>query len=295
MESLRIFVSFQVEDRPLAARIKEFINEVPYMRAFSVNLLDLLDDRAGNKVLNPALLYKTLSNPDAALVVLSQNYLSDPWFYHELPALFVLEQALKSDWLIPVLVDNVSNEQIPHYLRDRPALDFRSANFNETLPRLIGALEQRRQKRASEVFIVHGHGNLRDVVARFIERLGLTPVILEEQVSASSTIIEKLERNRNVGYAVIVLTPDDVGAAREDSSGLQPRPRQNVIFEMGFFMGILERHRVCALLSGFSGPPVEFSDFAGITYISMDRGNWETQLARELRAQGFIFDFDRFL
>ena len=67
----------------------------------------------------------------------------------------------------------------------------------------------------SEVFVVHGHDlALRDRVARLIQRLGLTPVILEEQSSAGLTIIEKFERHAgDAEYAVVLLTPDDVGAA----------------------------------------------------------------------------------
>ena len=224
------------------------------------------------------------------MILLSRHYMSDPWFYHEMPALFALEQTLKSDLLIPVLLNGIADEQVPQYLRSRPSIDLRTSDLDSALPELLELLEQRRKRRASEVFIVHGHGTTRDSVARFIEKLGLTPVILEEQINAGGTLVEKLERNRDVGCAVVILTPDDVGASRETPDDLHPRPRQNVVFEMGFFMGILERHRVCALLSGFTGPPTEFSNFSGIVYISMDRGDWQAQLARELQAHGFIFD-----
>jgi predicted nucleotide-binding protein len=61
-----------------------------------------------------------------------------------------------------------------------------------------------------EVFIVHGHAEgPRESVARFVERLGLRPIILHEQASEGRTIIEKIERHSGVGYVVVLLTGDD--------------------------------------------------------------------------------------
>jgi predicted nucleotide-binding protein len=62
----------------------------------------------------------------------------------------------------------------------------------------------------------------------------------------------------------------------------QPRGRQNVIFELGFFFGKLGRERVCVLLAGGVEEP---SDIAGLVYITIDAGGaWKYQLARELTA-----------
>jgi predicted nucleotide-binding protein len=85
---------------------------------------------------------------------------------------------------------------------------------------------------SNEVFIVHGHDSLAmNEVARLIERAGLDAVILHEQVNAGRTIIEKFEHHAGVaGFAVVLLTPDDVGGPSRDA--LQPRARQNVIGEM---------------------------------------------------------------
>jgi Predicted nucleotide-binding protein containing TIR-like domain/TIR domain len=296
MESLRvkIFISYQAEDGSTATSLRRELNRLPNMSAYNLHLPGVMDDRTGRKVFDLELLYRSIGYPDIALVLLSPHYLSDPWFYHEMPALFALETELRSEFLIPILANGVKDEQIPHYLRGRPSVDLRQGEFKTAFPRVVELIEEREKGRASEVFVVHGHGETREVVARFLEKIGLTPILLVEQPSGSSTIIEKLEHNRQVGYAIVILTPDDVGASRENPANLQPRPRQNVVFEMGFFMGILERHRVCALLSGFSGPPADFSDFLGIVSISMN-GDWKTQLAKELRAQGFLFDAQKLL
>jgi len=58
----------------------------------------------------------------------------------------------------------------------------------------IGASSFVANSDSREVFVVHGndHGN-KETVARFLEKLGLHPIILHEQADAGRTIIEKFE------------------------------------------------------------------------------------------------------
>jgi predicted nucleotide-binding protein len=141
-----------------------------------------------------------------------------------------------------------------------------------------------------KIFIVHGHaGELREAVARFLERLGFEPIILHEQANQGKTIIEKFESHADVGFAVILLTPDDVGAP---SGGQQrPRPRQNVILELGYFIGRLGRGRVCALKAGDIEMP---SDILGIVWTHFDAGGaWKLGLAKELQAAKYPVDWNK--
>lgn len=141
-----------------------------------------------------------------------------------------------------------------------------------------------------KVFLVHGHAEgVRETVARFIGNMGLTPIILHEQVSRGDTIIEKLEAYGDVGYAVVLLTPDDVGGASPES--LKPRARQNVILELGYFLGRLRRDHVCALYQGEIELP---SDYTSVVYIPLDSGGgWRIHLAKELQAAGFDVDMNK--
>jgi predicted nucleotide-binding protein len=135
---------------------------------------------------------------------------------------------------------------------------------------------------ARKVFIVHGHdGEAKETLARFLGRLGLEPIILHEQPNAGATLIEKFEVfSRDVAFAVVLLTPDDVGAKKSTSPNLVPRARQNVILELGYFMGKLGRGRVCALYRKDLDLP---SDYQGVVYVEMDdAGAWKTRLAQEL-------------
>ena len=132
-----------------------------------------------------------------------------------------------------------------------------------------------------KVFVVHGHDNeAKEGTARFLEKLGLQPVILHEQPSSGRTIIEKFENySDDIGFAVVLLTPDDVGAPKSADTRLKPRARQNVIMELGYFMGRLGRTRVCALYKGDVELP---SDYQGVLYIEMDvAGAWKAKLAQE--------------
>jgi predicted nucleotide-binding protein len=145
---------------------------------------------------------------------------------------------------------------------------------------------------SGKVFVVHGHDEgVRETVARFIGHLGLTPIILHEQASQGRTIVEKLERHGDVGYAVVLLTPDDVGGT--DPAKLQPRARQNVILELGYFLGRLGRDRVCGLYRGELELP---SDYMGVIYIRFDSGGgWRLSLAKELKAADFDVDMNKAL
>ena len=144
-----------------------------------------------------------------------------------------------------------------------------------------------------EVFVIHGRNNeTKETVARFLQNLDLTPLILHEQPNQGQTIIEKFEQHAQVGFAVALLTPDDVGSLQDARDELKPRARQNVVFELGYFLGRLGRERVCALIKGNVEPP---SDYDGVVYISLDDGGWKMDLIRELKNAGFEVDANQAL
>lgn len=140
-----------------------------------------------------------------------------------------------------------------------------------------------------KVFIVHGHDDgAREMVARFLERIGLEAIILHEQANQGRTIIEKVVAHGNVGFAVVLLAPDDEGCAKGGEP--EPRARQNVLLELGYFIGRLGRDKVCALKRGKLEIP---SDFAGVVWETMDTsGGWKQSLARELEAAGHTIDWN---
>ncbi len=137
----------------------------------------------------------------------------------------------------------------------------------------------------SQVFIVHGHDEIaRLEVVRFVEALGLEPIILHMQASSGMTIIEKIAYYSNVGFGIVIYTPCDTGQKTGSLIG-RYRARQNVVFEHGYLIGKLERSRVTAVVKGDVEIP---NDISGIVYTPMDSdGKWQEQLKREMRAVGF--------
>jgi len=141
----------------------------------------------------------------------------------------------------------------------------------------------------NEIFIVHGRDNLPKVtLARWLESNKLNPIILHEQTSGgATTLIEKLENHASrAKFAIIILTPDDVGRLK-DTTSEQPRARQNVVLELGYFLGLLGRKNVCCLYKDTLEIP---SDFNGVLFIPFKEDVKETymELARELTNSGFI-------
>jgi predicted nucleotide-binding protein len=146
--------------------------------------------------------------------------------------------------------------------------------------------------RGRKVFVVHGHDEAAlQAVARFLEKLKLEAVVLREEPDQGRTIIEKFEALAGeVGFAVVLLTPDDLaGTVGEPSQA--SRARQNVIFELGYFVGRLGRGRACPLRKGEVEIP---SDLYGVIYSEMDAGEgWKLKLMKELKAAKLDFDANR--
>ena len=139
-----------------------------------------------------------------------------------------------------------------------------------------------------KVFIVHGHdGELKQSVARIVEKQDLTAVILNEQPSGGATIIEKIEQNSDVGAAICLFTADDK-CINENDGEITTRARQNVVFEAGYFIGKLGRENVILLADKEIEMP---SDLGGVVYTDME--NWQFSVCVELKKMGFEIDMNR--
>ena len=141
-------------------------------------------------------------------------------------------------------------------------------------------------------FVVHGHdhGN-KEMVARFLAKLDIEPVILHEQADEGKTIIEKFEKHAaGAGVAVVILTADDIGSSKATPNSEELRARQNVVLELGYFVGKIGRHRTFALVESNVTLP---SDIHGVVYIPLDSEGWRLRLVRELKAAGLPVDANR--
>jgi predicted nucleotide-binding protein len=115
-----------------------------------------------------------------------------------------------------------------------------------------------------KIFIVHGHDDKAKLQLSKIlkDDLGFEPVILQEESNVSlETIIAKFERlAKDCTAAIILFTPDD------EANG-KFRPRQNVILELGYFLGKFQdqpNRRIIIIKTGDIEIP---SDISGVLYL----------------------------
>lgn len=147
--------------------------------------------------------------------------------------------------------------------------------------------------RSNKVFVVHGH----DEVAKtnlevFLHEIGLEPIVLHRQADEGLTVIEKFEKHADVGYAFILLTPDEVAYLAKDeqvddaSRKKEKRARPNVIFEFGYFVGRLGRSKVCCIYTGDVTLP---SDVNGLIYKRFEKSVEEVAygIMKDLKASGY--------
>lgn len=147
--------------------------------------------------------------------------------------------------------------------------------------------------RGKKVFVVHGHDDAAKTnLEVFLHEIGLEPVVLHRQADQGLTVIEKFEKHSEVGYAFILLTPDEAAYLASDAQKpeserkIEWRARPNVIFEFGYFIGKLGRSRVCCLYTGNVSLP---SDVNGMIYKSYEKSVEEVgySIIKDLKAAGY--------
>lgn len=146
---------------------------------------------------------------------------------------------------------------------------------------------------SNKVFVVHGHDHgVKTDVEKFLDEIGLEPVVLHREPDEGQTIIEKFEKHSDVGFAFILLTPDEIAytvdqeEVKDNERKKECRARPNVIFEFGYFVGKLGRNRVCCLHKGDVTLP---SDLSGLVYKQIE-ANVEAKgfaIIKELKAAGY--------
>lgn len=148
---------------------------------------------------------------------------------------------------------------------------------------------------SKKVFIVHGRDELAKTnLEILLKEMELEPIVLHRQPDEGQTVIEKFEKHgSDVGYAFILLTPDEIAYLAHEDSLLdierqkEKRARPNVIFEFGYFVGKLGRNRVCCLYTGGVTLPSDLDGFVYKQYnSSVEEIAWSIQ--KDLKAVGIL-------
>ena len=164
-------------------------------------------------------------------------------------------------------------------------------NDNKTVNPALMKLDENsklaiRKKNINRIFVVHGHDEeMKHAVARVLISLNLEPIILQEKPNENKTLIEKLEQYSDVDFAVVLLSPDDIAYEKEESeTDGKFRARQNVILELGYFLGKLDRHHVFVLYRESNNFEIP-SDYFGVLYTKYDEsGAWRYNMGKEMKA-----------
>jgi predicted nucleotide-binding protein len=148
-----------------------------------------------------------------------------------------------------------------------------------------------------DVFVVYGHDlGARTQLEAMLRRWNLEPLILDQLPSEGATLIEKLEKyaREDVGFGVVLATPDDVGNAIGKDDERKMRARQNVVLELGLLLAKLGRPRVAILLKN-QAQMERPSDLQGLIYLAFtdDVDEVKLSLAKEMHKQGLAIDLGR--
>jgi len=141
-----------------------------------------------------------------------------------------------------------------------------------------------------KIFIVFG----RDSVAKTeLEALlgywDISPIFLSDEISASETVIEQLEKYmEECNYGIVLATPDDEGYLAGFESDKKYRMRQNVVFEIGMLFFALGRNRTAIIVKEADKIDIP-SDIAGIKRIQYKEHISEVEkvITKELEAAGY--------
>ncbi|HXP28165.1 MAG TPA: TIR domain-containing protein, partial [Solirubrobacteraceae bacterium] len=133
-------------------------------------------------------------------------------------------------------------------------------------------------------------------VEHLLEQAGTAELtILDERPEERARLFERAqEQPATTRYAIVLLTADDIGAERLQSTEepyFTPRAQQQVVFEMGFLVAALTPGRVCVLYEEGVELPCELD---GLSHVRLDlAGTWQPKLLMKLRRAGFDYDMNR--
>ena len=180
------------------------------------------------------------------------------------------------------------------FLND-PTLD--AATMAQTIVSQCRILSEKGGRKYSRrIFVIHGHDTgLKNETARLLERIELEPVILHEQPDRGRLLLAKLQAElADVGFALVLLSPDDACVPRSGGGKKALRARQNVVFEYGMLLGLLGEGRVCAIVKGEVELP---SDIHGVLYKHLSESSSvhsvAVDLVKELKIAGYEIDANR--
>jgi predicted nucleotide-binding protein len=198
-----------------------------------------------------------------------------------------LEPVKKEEDLESPEASNIPVESVGEEKKQEPAV-VKEENNSEVSKKVMNM----EKSNSHRVLIIHGKDEeKKTAVANFLTKLDLEPVIPHEETNQRVNLIEKFEKDSNVDFAIILLTEDEYGYPKGKPEEAKPRPKQNVIFELGFLIGRLPKNLVCALHEEGLDLP---SEYQGSVMIPYDAGGlWKLLMARAMKMGNVDIDMNK--
>jgi predicted nucleotide-binding protein len=148
------------------------------------------------------------------------------------------------------------------------------------------------QIRSNKILVVHGQDNeMKLEVTQTLQKLELDPILLDENPNITQNIIENIEEYDHISFAVVILTPNYLAYPNEKNlSEAKYIAKQNVIFELGYFLGKLGKQNVIVMYKKMKY--FEIPNYNGIIWIEYKNG-WYFDLIKELKERNFDVDANK--
>ncbi len=137
---------------------------------------------------------------------------------------------------------------------------------------------------------------MKQALTKALTKLWLAPVVMQEEPSQGRKIVEHFQDYADVGFAVVLLSPDDYTYPKAEAATKRKlSPQQDVIFLLGFLLGKLGKSKVLVFYKESADFAVPL-DFEGVKFTAFDdRDSWKLALIRELTNCVYSVDADRIL
>lgn len=270
---MNIFISFYVKDWGFYDQLSAALKQSGHRNYF----IDLKGRLGVEKIFDFAGLDEELRNTDLTILVLSKRYIEDPWLADELRALIALENNQRPNFLVPVLIDDLKDDEIPSYLRSKPRHDFRKSPFEVVYAQLSAQLARWPSRSSLLIFISHSHDN-RDIAAALIKLLLLAfDKLSKPQIRCTSVDGFRLHLGENVDRLKV-----EIYEARVFIGLITPESLRSVyvLFELGARWGA--RRQIMPLLAGGADPDFLGGPLRSINALSCEEPEQIRQLVEDI-------------
>lgn len=269
---MNIFISFHAKDWSFFNRLSDALRQSGHTAYY----IDLQGRLGENKIFDFSALDDELRNTDIAIVVLSKRYIGDAWLADEIRALMALENNQRPSFLVPILIDDLNDDDIPNYLRSKPRYDFRTSPFEAVYADLAAILSDKKSRTGLLIFISHSHENTA-IAQALLKLLLLAFNISKSQIRCTSVDGFRLHVGANVDRLKV-----EIYEARVFIGLITPESIRSVyvLFELGARWGA--KRQIMPVLAAGADAGILGGPLGNINALSCDEPDQVHQLINDI-------------